>query len=193
MVRALVGSWPLVAGEIRLDEALQQHYSEEQRGTFIGYLPQGLELLEGTVAQNISRFSDGADNQIIAAARLAGAHEMILGLSDGYQTQVGDRGALLSAGQRQRVGLARAVFAEPFVVFLDEPNSNLDSDGDRALGSTIRNLRQLNRIVIVVAHRPSALAEVDKVLFIEPTGGCIVGSKAEILAQRTRPENSVSS
>lgn len=165
LVRAMVGVWPVVQGKIRIDGAALDQWSAEALGPHIGYLPQDMELFAGTVAQNIARFeAEVLGDEVIAAAKAASVHELILGLPNGYETQVGDAGSALSAGQRQRIGLARALFRDPFLVVLDEPNSNLDREGDDALTKAILGVRARNGIVVVVAHRPAALAGVDTVL-----------------------------
>jgi len=165
LVRAMVGVWPVVQGKIRIDGAALDQWSAEALGPHVGYLPQDMELFSGTVAQNIARFeADFSADDVIAAAKAASVHELILGLPNGYETQVGDSGNALSAGQRQRIGLARALYRDPFLVVLDEPNSNLDREGDDALTKAILGVRARNGIVVVVAHRPAALAGVDMVL-----------------------------
>jgi ATP-binding cassette subfamily C protein len=151
-------------------------------------LPQETELFAGTVAENIARFQTGAEAAaIVAAARAAAVHEMILRLPHGYETRLGDRGAGLSAGQRQRIGLARALYGDPFLVVLDEPNANLDAEGEAALTQAIRGVRTRGGICVVVAHRPSALAAVDFVLFM--AGGRVqaFGTKEEVLKRVLRP------
>ncbi len=187
LVRALVGAWIPLRGTVRLDQAALGQWDMEALGRDIGYLPQDIELFEGTVAENISRFEEGADpKMIIAAAETAGVNSMILRLPDGFQTKVGDYGTALSAGQRQLVGLARALYGDPFLVVLDEPNSNLDSDGDGSLATAIHAVRQRGGIVVVVAHRPSALVNLDQLLVM--AGGTVqaFGAKDEVLAHVTR-------
>lgn len=165
LARAIVGVWVPAAGKIRLDGAALDQWAPEALGQHIGYLPQDMELFAGSVAQNIARFDPRPDAEsVIAAAKAAGVHELILGLPDGYETQIGDGGTNLSTGQRQRIGLARALYGDPFLVVLDEPNSNLDKEGDEALTQAILGVRKRGGIVIVIAHRPSALAGVDTVL-----------------------------
>lgn len=165
LARAIVGVWPAAGGKIRLDGASLDQWSPEALGPHIGYLPQDVGLFDGTVAQNIARFEPQADAEaIIAAARAAGAHDLILTLPNGYDTPVGESGSKLSAGQRQRIGLARALYGEPFLVVLDEPNANLDKEGDEALTRAILGVRERGGIVIVISHRPSALTGVDLVL-----------------------------
>ncbi|MBI2741140.1 MAG: type I secretion system permease/ATPase [Rhodospirillales bacterium] len=168
LVRAIVGVWPSVQGEVRLDGARLDQWPGESLGAHVGYLPQDMELFAGTVAQNIARLDPAPPaDKVLAAARAAGVHEMILGLPKGYETEMGEGGTLLSAGQRQRIGLARALYGDPFLVVLDEPNANLDLQGDEALTGAIRGVRARGGIVIVVAHRPSALAGVDQILVME--------------------------
>ncbi len=182
LLRAILGIWPAISGEVRLDGAALDQWSPEALGRHIGYLPQSVSLFEGTVSENISRFDpDARSEDILEAARIAGVHDMIVQMSDGYDTQIGDQGSCLSAGQRQRLGLARALFGSPFLVVLDEPNSNLDKEGELALASAISAVRNRGGIVIVVAHRRSALAAVDKVLAI--AGGRIqaFGPRDEVL------------
>jgi PrtD family type I secretion system ABC transporter len=187
LVRAIVGAWPSLRGTVRLDHAALDQWDADALGRDIGYLPQDIELFDGTVTENICRFDRDADpKDIVAAARAAGVDEMILRLPDGFQTRVGEGGTALSAGQRQLVGLARALYSEPFLVVLDEPNSNLDSDGDVSLATAIRGIRQRGGIVIVVAHRPSALENLDQLLVM--AGGTVqaFGPKDEVLVAVTR-------
>lgn len=186
LVRALVGAWAAMprGGTVRLDGATLDQYGAEALGRDIGYLPQDIELFDATVAQNIARLDPDADAAaVIAAARLAGVHEMILRLPDGYNTRIGESGSALSAGQRQRLALARALFGDPFLVVLDEPNSNLDVFGDRALTEAIRAVRQRKGIVIVVAHRPSALAGLDLVLALANGQMQAFGPKDEVASK----------
>ncbi len=185
--RAVTGVWPVVRGNIRLDEAEISHWDPDDLGAHMGYLPQDVSLLDGTVAQNISRFDPQADSDsIIAAANAAGVHEMILRMADGYETRLGVNGADMSAGQRQRIALARAVYGWPFLVVLDEPNSNLDAEGEAALTQAIRTLRDRGSIVIVIAHRPSALAAVDMVGVMQNGKLAVFGPKDEVLANQLK-------
>lgn len=181
--RALVGVWPVLKGAVRLDGSTIDQWSDQDRGRFIGYLPQDVELFEGTVAENIARFDKDADVvAIVAAAKMAGIHNLIAGLPEGYNTMIGEAGARLSAGQRQRVGLARALFGNPFLVVLDEPNSNLDVEGEQALSRAMMDIRERGGIVVVVAHRASALAAVNKVLIIQNGQQVAFGDKDQILS-----------
>jgi ATP-binding cassette subfamily C protein len=165
LARALVGVWTPQRGKIRLDAAAMEQLSPDARSRHVGYLPQDVELFDGTVAENISRFAERLNPiAVVAAANAAGAHEMILRLPDGYETRLGVNGASISAGQRQRIGLARALFGSPFLIVLDEPNSNLDAEGDAALIQAILNVRARGGILVIVAHRPAVLASVDQVL-----------------------------
>lgn len=182
LAKAITGVWPLVRGAVRLDDADVEQWAPEELGKHIGYLPQEVCLLDGTIAENISRFAKNPESaSILAAARAAGVHELIVRLPQGYQTQLGPHGTALSAGQRQRIGLARALFGNPFLVVLDEPNSNLDVEGDAALTESIRNIKARGGIVIVIAHRPSALTCVDKVGVIQNGKLAAFGTKEEII------------
>lgn len=188
LARALVGAWKPLRGTVRLDGASLDQWNSEQLGAHIGYLPQDVELFDGTVADNISRFGGKADPKgVLAAARAAGIDKMIMRLPNGFQTRVGEGGTALSAGQRQLVGLARALYGDPFLVVLDEPNSNLDVDGDAALGGAILSVRQRGGIVIVVAHRPSALANIDQVLVMANGMLHAFGSREDVMAKVIRP------
>ncbi|WP_394114946.1 type I secretion system permease/ATPase [Xanthobacter lutulentifluminis] len=182
LVRAVTGIWPCLRGAVRLDDAEIAHWTEDAIGRHLGYLPQNVCLLDASVAQNISRLASVRDDAaVVEAARAAGVHEMILRLPDGYQTQLGAEGAALSAGQRQRIGLARALYGNPFLVVLDEPNANLDSDGEAALKEAILGIRARGGIAIVVAHRPSALAAVDLVGVVQNGRLKAFGPKEDVL------------
>jgi ATP-binding cassette subfamily C protein len=184
LVRALVGVWQPVRGKVRLDAAALDQWSSEVLGRHVGYLPQDVELFAGTVAQNICRFDpDAISENIIAAAREAGVHEMIVKMSDGYDTQVGEQGVSLSAGQAQRVALARALYGEPFLIVLDEPNSNLDTEGDEALTRAVRAARERGAIVVVVAHRPIGIEAVDMLLVLKDGRMQAFGPKDQVLGQ----------
>jgi ATP-binding cassette subfamily C protein PrsD len=184
LARMLVGYWAPTQGRIRLDGAALDQWTPEILGRHIGYLPQDVELLSGTVAQNISRFEPLPDPEAIrAAATKAGVHETILSLADGYDTQVGEQGAALSAGQAQRIALARALYRDPFLVVLDEPNSNLDAEGDAALTQAILGIRVRGGIAVVIAHRQSAIAGVDLILAMKQGRAVAFGPKDEVLAK----------
>jgi PrtD family type I secretion system ABC transporter len=184
LIRAIVGVWQPAQGKVRLDGAALDQWSGTALGRHIGYLPQDVELFAGTVAQNIARFDEDADPQsIVAAAEAAGVHELIAALKDGYETQIGEQGVALSAGQRQRIALARALHGNPFVVVLDEPSSNLDAQGEAALTRAIRGVRERGGIVVVVAHRPNALAALDMVLAMANGRAQAFGPKDEVLGK----------
>jgi ATP-binding cassette subfamily C protein len=187
LARSLVGIWPVQSGTVRLDGAALQHWNEAERGNFIGYLPQDIELFSGSIADNIARFADKPDaDAIVAAAKEADVHELILRFPGGYDAEVGEFGAMLSAGQKQRIGLARALYGRPFLVVLDEPNSNLDAEGEAALTEALKAVRARGGIAVVIAHRPSALAALDHVLIMVEGRVSAFGSKAETLARVLR-------
>lgn len=182
--KALVGVWPAAHGVVRLDGAALDQWHCDELGRHIGYLPQDVALLDGSVAQNIARFDEAAASErILEAGRIAGAHDMILRLPDGYATRIGEGGTALSAGQRQRIGLARAVFGGPFLIVLDEPNANLDAEGENALTRAIETLRRKGCIVIVVSHRPSALAALDMAMVLYAGRSVAFGRREEVFAR----------
>jgi PrtD family type I secretion system ABC transporter len=188
LARMLVGIWTPVRGSVRLDGASIEQWSPEALGRHIGYLPQGVELFPGNVAQNIARFEDPPNPEaVLAAAQAAGVHDLIVNLPEGYETSVGDHGNALSAGQAQRIGLARALYRDPFMVVLDEPNSNLDAEGDEALTQAILGVRARGGIVVVVAHRPSAIAGVDYILVMAKGRQQQFGPKEEVLNRVVAP------
>ena len=192
LARVLVGLWPPVRGTVRLDGATLDQWAPDELGKHIGYLPQDVELIEGTVAENIARFDPKATpDSIIAAARAAGVHDLVLGLPQGYDTPIGEQGSALSAGQQQRIALARAMYGDPFLIVLDEPNSNLDVEGDEALTQAILGARARGAIVVVVAHRPSALSGVDNVLAMQGGRTQAFGPKDEVLAKVLRRDQPV--
>ncbi|ACA16962.1 type I secretion system ATPase [Methylobacterium sp. 4-46] len=182
LARGLVGVWRPVRGSVRLDGASLDQWTPEMLGPHIGYLPQDIELFEGSIGQNIARFDPGANPEaIIRAAEQAGVHELIVRLPQGYETRIGEGGMALSGGQRQRIGLARALYGEPFLVVLDEPNSNLDGEGEQALTRAIAGVRERGGIVIVIAHRPSALAALDHVLVMSQGQAQAFGPREQIM------------
>jgi len=186
LVKAVTGVWSLVRGSVRLDAADLNQWSDDALGEHIGYLPQDVDLMDGTISENICRYEQDPDsNMIIEAARNAGVHEMVMRLADGYQTELGANGTALSAGQRQRIALARALYRNPFLVVLDEPNSNLDAEGDAALTRAIEGIRARNGITIIVAHRSSALIAANLVGIIQNGKLVAFGSKDEIIQSAT--------
>jgi ATP-binding cassette subfamily C protein len=184
LIRTLVGVWQPARGKVRLDAAALDQWSSDVLGRHVGYLPQDVELFAGTVAQNICRFDpDAKAEPIIAAAKEAGVHEMIVKMGEGYDTQVGEQGVSLSAGQAQRVALARALYGDPFLIVLDEPNSNLDTEGDEALTRAVRAARERGAIVVVVAHRPIGIEAVDMLLVLKDGRVQAFGPKEQVLGQ----------
>src|ERR1700752_671174 len=188
LVRSLVGVWQPARGKVRIDGAALDQWSSDVLGRDVGYLPQDVELFAGTIAQNICRFDPEArSDMIIAAAKEAGVHEMIIKMREGYDTQIGEQGGALSAGQAQRVALARALYGNPFLIVLDEPNSNLDSEGDEALTRAVRGARERGAIVVVVAHRPVGIEAVDQLLVLKDGRVQAFGPKEQVLAQVLQP------
>jgi ATP-binding cassette subfamily C protein len=177
-----------VRGTIRLDGASIDQWSPETLGRHIGYLPQDVELFPGNVAQNIARFEEPPHPEaVLAAAQAAGVHDLIVNLPEGYETHIGENGSALSAGQAQRIALARALYRDPFLVVLDEPNSNLDAEGDEALTQAILGVRARGGVVVVVAHRPSAIAGVDYILVMAKGRQQQFGPKEDILNRAVQP------
>lgn len=182
LAKLLVGLWPAISGKVRLDGADIQTWEKAEVGPYLGYLPQGVELLEGTLAENIARFGEVDMVQVEAAARLVGVHELIMSLPKAYNSPVGRDGAMLSGGQRQRIGLARALYGKPVFVVLDEPNSSLDEAGDAALANAIEALKQLGTTFVVMTHRSSILGVADKMLLLREGAQQGFGPRDEILA-----------
>ncbi len=184
LARALVGAWPRIKGKVQLDGADIRQWNPVLLGRHVGYLPQEVELFEGTLAENISRFMpDAQPDGIVAAAKQAAVHDMLVRLPEGYNTRVGAGGHRLSAGQLQRIGLARAMYGDPTLIILDEPNANLDAEGEAALVQAVMNSRRRGATVIVVAHRPSALAAIDMLLMMKDGQQVAFGAKDEVLAK----------
>jgi ATP-binding cassette, subfamily C, bacterial len=193
LARALTGVWRPAAGRIRLDGATLDQYDADSLGSYIGYLPQRVTLFDGTIAENIARLQSGADpGRIIAAAKAAAAHEMILRLPDGYDTQVATMGSRLSGGQIQRIGLARALFGDPAILILDEPNSNLDNDGSNALNQAIRTAKARGASVLIMAHRPAAIQECDLLLVLNDGIAAAFGPRDTVLRETVRNAGEIS-
>jgi ABC-type protease/lipase transport system fused ATPase/permease subunit len=182
-----VGAWRPYAGTVRVDGADLHNWDPEARGDFMGYLPQDVELFDGSVAENIARFGEMDSEAIVTVAKRADVHDMILRLPQGYDTPIGTGGCALSGGQRQRIGLARAVFGGPCLVILDEPNSNLDDEGESALVHAITELKRTGTTVIIISHRPSILGVTDKIVVLAEGAVRMFGNRAEVLARFTRP------
>jgi ATP-binding cassette subfamily C exporter for protease/lipase len=181
LARTLVGIWPPAAGTVRLDGADLHSWRSQDLGPHLGYLPQDIELFDGTVAENIARFGEVDSEQVILASKRAGMHEAILQMPQGYDTPLGAGGNALSGGQRQRIGIARAMYGDPALIVLDEPNSNLDDQGERALIDTIRGLNTLGKTTVLITHRLSALAVVTKIMVLKDGMVAAFGPRDEIL------------
>jgi PrtD family type I secretion system ABC transporter len=192
LAKLLTGTWPVAAGTVRLGGAALHQYDPDMLGQHIGYLPQRLQLFDGSIAQNIARLQEVVDHEkVIAAARSADAHDMILALPKGYDTLVVDGDARLSGGQIQRIGLARALYHNPAVVILDEPNSNLDSNGSVALNHAIRDLKSRGKLVLIMAHRPAAIQECDLLLMLDDGAQAAFGPKEEVMGRMVKNANSI--
>jgi ATP-binding cassette, subfamily C, bacterial len=187
LARVLVGVWPVAHGKVRMDGAEITHWAPERLGRHIGYLPQDVELFSGSIAENIARFNELDEVEIISAARMSGVHDMVQALPHGYNTQIGEGGFALSGGQRQRVGLARALYGKPAYIILDEPNASLDADGEAALLSAIQQLRQEGCTVVLITHKTNILATVDKILVLSHGQVAGFGSRDEILSKLLGP------
>ena len=192
LARLLVGLWPAMSGKVRLDGADVYTWDKSELGPYLGYLPQGVELLEGSLAENIARFGEVDMAQVEAAARLVGLHELIMSMPQGYNSPIGRDGAMLSGGQRQRVGLARALYGKPVFVVLDEPNSSLDEAGDLALANAIAALKQLGTTFVVMTHRTSVLGVADKMLIMRDGAQQAFGPRDEVLADLQKAQQPAS-
>lgn len=193
LARAVIGVWPAAGGKIRLDGAAIDQYDPDILGSYIGYLPQRVTLFEGTIADNIARMATEPNPELIVkAAKSAGAHDMILRMPDGYDTRVSPNGGRLSGGQIQRIGLARAMYGDPIILVLDEPNSNLDSIGSDALNSAIREMKSQGKSVLIMAHRPAAIAECDLLLVIEDGMRKAFGPRDEVLKSQVQNHAQIS-
>lgn len=181
LARVLVGVWPVLRGTVRLDGNDLSHWDPQQLGRYVGYLPQDVELFAGTVAQNIARFQDGDSELVIKAAVMAGCQELVQHMAEGYNTQIGDGGQVLSGGQRQRIALARALYGQPSLVVLDEPNANLNSAGEEALLRAVQTLKTLHTTVLIISHKMNILAAVDKILVMADGASQSFGSRDAIL------------
>jgi ATP-binding cassette subfamily C protein len=187
LARAIVGVWPLHSGEIRIDGAALSHWDNDQLGKHIGYLPQDVELFSGTIAENIARFAAVDESMVVSAAQMAGVHDMVQLMPNGYNTQIGDGGQSLSGGQRQRIALARALYGMPTIIILDEPNASLDSEGEAALMTTLERLKAAHRTVILITHKTNILAMMDKILVLKQGQVQGFGERDEIFSKLLAP------
>ncbi|NJM34160.1 MAG: type I secretion system permease/ATPase [Rhodomicrobium sp.] len=188
LARALMGIWPPKVGHVRLDGADIAEWDRKDLGRYLGYLPQDVELFDGTVADNIARFENFKPEDVNQAAQIANAHEMILRLPEGYDTQIGEGGSVLSGGQRQRIGLARAIYRMPCFIVLDEPNANLDSEGEAALRITLKRLKKLGKTVMIISHKRSTLSDTDKLLVLDAGRVKMFGPRSEVLQKLWTPQ-----
>jgi ATP-binding cassette subfamily C protein EexD len=193
LARSLLGIWPAYSGKVRLDGADIAAWDRAELGPHIGYLPQDIELFNGSVSENISRFGEPSPEKIVAAAKLSGVHEMIVQLSQGYDTVIGSASGMLSGGQRQRIGFARAVYGNPKLIVLDEPNSNLDDQGEKELVESINRIKQIGCTVIVITHRTMVLKCVDKILVVKAGQASAFGPRDQILASLRAPLAAITS
>lgn len=189
LARALLGIWPAYSGKVRLDGADIAAWNRSELGPHIGYLPQDIELFDGSISENISRFGDVDPEKVVAAAKMAGVHELILNLPRGYDTVIGGAGGVLSGGQRQRIGLARAIYGSPKYLVLDEPNSNLDDQGERELVEAIRRIKAAGATVIIITHRTMVLQCVDKILVMRDGAAQSFGPRDQVLAALAAPQD----
>ena len=188
LARALMGVWVPQHGTVRLDGADISNWDKEELGPYLGYLPQDIELFEGSISENIARFSEVDAEQVVLAAKTAGVHDMILRLPDGYDTVIGSDGVNLSGGQRQRVGLARALYGSPRLMLLDEPNSNLDEVGERALASAIQQLKKTGTTIFVITHRTTILSHLDSLLVMSEGGVSMYGPRDQVMEELNKQQ-----
>ena len=193
LARSLLGIWPAYSGKVRLDGADIATWDRAELGPHIGYLPQDIELFNGSISENVSRFGELSPEKVVAAAKLSGVHEMILQLPQGYDTVIGAAGGVLSGGQRQRIGLARAVYGNPKLMILDEPNSNLDDQGEKELVEAINRIKQMGCTVIVITHRTMVLQCVDKILVMKAGQAAAFGPKDQVLNSLRAPTAAIAS
>ena len=187
LARAILGVWPSARGAVRLDGAEIFTWDRDQLGSHLGYLPQDIELFDGSIADNICRFGQQDSDAIVAAAKLAGVHELILELPQGYNTMIGGTGGVLSGGQRQRIGLARAVYGNPCLIVLDEPNSNLDDQGEKELVEALERIKQQGSTIIVISHRTMVLQSMDKMLVLKEGATLNYGPRSQVLSALMKP------
>jgi ATP-binding cassette subfamily C protein EexD len=183
LARAILGIWPTLGGKIRLDGADIFNWKRDELGPHIGYLPQDIELFEGSISENIARFGEVDSGAVVKAAQMAGVHEMILRLPEGYDTVIGATGGALSGGQRQRIGLARAIYGSPKLIILDEPNSNLDDQGEAALAVALQNMKATGATVFIITHRASVLSQVEKLMVMRDGALAMFGPRDQVLAE----------
>jgi len=182
LARSLVGIWPHLEGRVLIDREPIQSWNRDELGPFLGYLPQDIELFDGTIAENIARFGDIDPAKVILAAGRAGVHDMVLRLPRGYDTSMGEAGSLLSGGQRQRIGLARAMYGDPSVIVLDEPNSNLDDAGEAALVVAVKDLKQQGKTVFLITHRTNIVGVADRILVLHDGAILRYGPTRDVIA-----------
>jgi ABC-type protease/lipase transport system fused ATPase/permease subunit len=185
LARTMVGVWPVSSGVVRIDGAELRQWDPEKLGPHIGFMPQDVELFEGTIAENIARFTDVSSQKVLDAAQRSGAHDIITVLPEGYDTKIGAQGAGLSGGQRQQIALARAIYGDPRLIVLDEPNANLDLDGERNLAKAILEMKKSKCTVFVISHRPSLLSVVDKIAVLRAGELVKFGERDSVLADLT--------
>lgn len=189
LARAILGVWPAANGAVRIDGAEVNHYNRDELGPHVGYLPQDIELFDGSISENIARFGEVNSEKVVEAAKKAGVHELILHLPNAYDTIIGSTSGVLSGGQRQRIGLARALYGNPKVIVLDEPNSNLDEQGEQALAQTLEQLQQEGTTAFIVSHRPSLLRQVDKLLLLKDGQVADYGQRDQVMRRLAEKSN----